>query len=68
MSQMEQYEVWVRADQGWRLICSLADKDTALALFSARKQQVRLMYVSFGPPQRREAHTLAEIGETREQP
>jgi hypothetical protein len=68
MPRWEQYEIWVRANEGWRLICSLADKETALALLSARKQQVRLLHVLFEASRRLEVHTLAEIGETREKP
>jgi 1,2-phenylacetyl-CoA epoxidase PaaB subunit len=67
MLEWEQYEVWVRANPGWEWIGSLADKETALALVSARKQRVRLLRVSFGI-QRQEEQTIAEIGETREQP
>ena len=68
MPQWEQYEVWVRANEGWQLICSLADKETAVALLSARKRQVRLQCVLFEASQRVEEHTIAEIGETRAKP
>jgi len=68
MPRWEQYEIWVRAEKGWQLICSFADIDTAAALVSARKRQVRLLQVSFEASRRLEEQTIAEIGETRERP
>jgi hypothetical protein len=68
MSRWEQYEIWVWGNDGWRLTCSLADIETAVAVLSARKRRVRLVCVLFEASHRLEAHTVAEIGETRERP